>query len=470
MMTQNVKAQVIDLLSNVTASKSSATKQKSTGNEFSSVMDSKSSSVDERGNSSNNNKKVTEDTGLTGAKQNTDKEAKTVKKDSNSSVTDKVTEASDNQEVDGIEDESRDLTASSKRIEELLAMLQNTVESSLGITKEELEKAMEALGISTLDLLNTDNLKQLVLQVNGADDISAVLTDENLENSLKQLIQAVDNLQLEQNAQISREDLTVFLSQYQNKKADTDGTRPVQLNTAQEVSEEGLNSTSANQQSDITLEIHKIGDTEVKENNLNTSDSGTSDSNTSDSNNKEANAKTPSSVETFIQNLAVKGNENNLNFTEQIANVRQMQEITNQILEQIKIVIKPGQTSMELQLNPESLGKINLTVVSKDGVVTAQFTTQDMLAKEAIESHIQVLRDNLNNQGLKVESIEVTVSNFSFAQSNQASGGDGREQQGHSQKQHIIEAESNIYSNSAEDAISVMGTINQNGSSIDYTA
>ena len=147
-----------------------------------------------------------------------------------------------------------------------------------------------------------------------------------------------------------------------------------------------------------------------------------------------------------------------------------MQDITRQIVEQIKIMIKPEQTSMEIQLNPESLGRINLSVVAKDGIMTAHFTAQNELAKEAIESQMQVLKDNLNNQGLKVESIEVTVSNFSFDQSNQASAGSEKGQQNHSQNRNLNSGEADQFANTNENDPLDMLRPDQTGSSIDYTA
>ena len=94
--------------------------------------------------------------------------------------------------------------------------------------------------------------------------------------------------------------------------------------------------------------------------------------------------------------------------------VSQIREIANQIMEQIKIVIRPEQTNMELQLNPEHLGRVHLTITEKEGMMTAQFTTQTETAKEAIESQMASLRESLQNQGIKVEAIEVTVSEFGF--------------------------------------------------------
>ena len=50
---------------------------------------------------------------------------------------------------------------------------------------------------------------------------------------------------------------------------------------------------------------------------------------------------------------------------------------------------------LEMSLNPESLGKVNLNITSKDGVMTAQITTQNEVSKEALESQLQILKDNI---------------------------------------------------------------------------
>ncbi len=68
------------------------------------------------------------------------------------------------------------------------------------------------------------------------------------------------------------------------------------------------------------------------------------------------------------------------------------------------------------------MGKVNLSVVMKEGVATANFIVQNEMVKEALQSQMQVLRDNLEQQGLKVESIEVTVAEYGFEQSTNPNG------------------------------------------------
>lgn len=88
--------------------------------------------------------------------------------------------------------------------------------------------------------------------------------------------------------------------------------------------------------------------------------------------------------------------------------------VVKQIVEQIKVQIRPDSTSMELQLNPENLGKVNLHISSKEGAVTAQLFVQNETVKTMIEGQLSVLREAMAQQGVKVEAVEVAVETGSF--------------------------------------------------------
>ena len=115
------------------------------------------------------------------------------------------------------------------------------------------------------------------------------------------------------------------------------------------------------------------------------------------------------------------------------------ESIMNQILDGISANISEEMTSLELQLNPESLGKVSVTVSAKEGVLTAQIAAQNEIAKEAIESQISVLKESFENQGLKVENVEVTLASKSFDQnlSNESSGENGQSKS----RRHISQEE-----------------------------
>ena len=90
------------------------------------------------------------------------------------------------------------------------------------------------------------------------------------------------------------------------------------------------------------------------------------------------------------------------------------QEIMDQILDYMKIQLKPEMDQLEMQLHPASLGTLKIHLVSKGGEVTAQFQVQNETVKAAVESQIALLKDSLKEQGIKVEAVEVTVESHAF--------------------------------------------------------
>ena len=90
--------------------------------------------------------------------------------------------------------------------------------------------------------------------------------------------------------------------------------------------------------------------------------------------------------------------------------------IIRQINDFMKLNISNVETSLEMQLNPASLGKIALNVSVRDGMVTAQLAVENEAVKQALESQMVIVRENMNNQGLKVEAVEVTIASHEFEQ------------------------------------------------------
>ena len=90
------------------------------------------------------------------------------------------------------------------------------------------------------------------------------------------------------------------------------------------------------------------------------------------------------------------------------------ENIVRQLVDAIKINVNSSFSEMELQLQPENLGKLNLVIASRDGIITAQFMAENDVVKSAIENQIVMLKDNFEQQGLKVEAVEVMVQTHGF--------------------------------------------------------
>lgn len=148
--------------------------------------------------------------------------------------------------------------------------------------------------------------------------------------------------------------------------------------------------------------------------------------------------------------------------------------IMNQVLDALKVVSRENMTSMEMQLNPEKLGKINVQVVAKEGIVTAHIIAQNEAVKEAIESQIAVLKDNMANQDIKIQDVEVTVSSHAFEQ-NLSQGGENRqnEQNGNGKRKYVNEDGQDIDItdiNKIKEEVKEEIMKEQNGSSVSYQA
>ncbi len=85
-----------------------------------------------------------------------------------------------------------------------------------------------------------------------------------------------------------------------------------------------------------------------------------------------------------------------------------------QIMDYMKITLKADTSSLEMQLHPASLGTLQIQIASKGGVVTANFITQNEAVKAALESQMVRLQESFEEQGVKVEAIEVTVQTHEF--------------------------------------------------------
>lgn len=105
-----------------------------------------------------------------------------------------------------------------------------------------------------------------------------------------------------------------------------------------------------------------------------------------------------------------------------------MNQIVEQVVRQVRIRVMPETTSMELRLNPASLGRVNITVAASAGIATATMVVENQMAKEALESQMIHLKEAFNEQGLKVDEVEVTVAEFGLKKD-----GEGQEQTGSKQ-------------------------------------
>ncbi|OLA80558.1 MAG: hypothetical protein BHW44_12090 [Roseburia sp. 40_7] len=152
-------------------------------------------------------------------------------------------------------------------------------------------------------------------------------------------------------------------------------------------------------------------------------------------------------------------------------------DVINQIARNVRVTISEAATSMEMQLNPEHLGKIYLNISEREGVIRAQITAQNEAVKEALETQLVELRTNLSQQGIKVDAVEVTVGTHEFEQ-NLEGNAKQEEQQGQQMEESQKQTRRNLNLDDLDGLSGLMTEEEQlaaqimrdNGNQVDYTA
>ncbi len=395
--------------------------------------------------------------------------------------------------------DTKELTAEDlQAIEAAGKELRDIVKSTLDIDDKTLDAAMQNMGIVLTDLLNPEVLQQFVLLLNGAEGKVDFLTDEGLLQDFTTLMQALEDFGEENQNILSlmeKLDNPVSLDEFLMQEGVTltdeasEGMEEVKVtvqvaNQAQSapenVAKDALHTSDADKPAVENMVVQNTakGVGEEAQDSLSEEKSGQNENELLFAQREEVsgdaarNTATPLFAENFNNFL-----EDGVRFLKPDFTVaprmQQMIDIVNQVSETIRSSVNADTTSVEMQLNPESLGKVFLSVVSKGGTMTATFHVQTDEAKNALESQILILRENLEAKNLKVESVEVHVSDFSFTQSNQAEGQNPNEfeKQGKKKFRYDTEEADGMEVSETESAEEVRRQVMRDtGGSIDFTA
>ncbi len=80
------------------------------------------------------------------------------------------------------------------------------------------------------------------------------------------------------------------------------------------------------------------------------------------------------------------------------------------VYHKIKLKMGDGKADIVIKLNPESLGKLNIKMHMEANSAILIMTADSKESKELLNKHMYLLKENLSNQGIKVERIEVSVA------------------------------------------------------------
>lgn len=308
----------------------------------------------------------------------------------------------------------------------------------MDIPLEKVEEAMEILGLTAVDLFDPENLKQLLLNLTGNTDELALVTDETLYGNLQELFQTVNETlaTLQEELGLSAEELEALMAQINTEeKAPAETQEPVltmpeaenPMTEEPEVSVEGMKDYAVSVQKDGgTVQIKVTVDDASGEKHVSEQVTDTGKPETTpvlkkesmdDSGHKgEEHAAGNNAGNAFLQNLTGRMNEVEAPVERPVYTQPETNQIMDQIVEYMKFNIKPEMQEMEMQLHPASLGTVHVQIAAKDGVITAQFTAQNETVKTVLETQMIQLKEQFEEQGIKVNAVEVTVSNHAYGE------------------------------------------------------
>lgn len=341
--------------------------------------------------------------------------------------TDTQVEQDGQKEVTG-EAQETGTEAVKETVEEKAGELVEEVADVLDIPLEKVEEVMEILGLTAIDLFDPVNLKQLLLNLTDSVDEVALVTNENLYGNLQELFAAVEESlgALQEELGLNAEELDALIEQISSEAQPEAAVQ--EMTEEPEVSVEGMK--------DYAVSVQRGGETvQIK---VTVDDaSGTKSTSEQVTDSPETQIQAPVKQEKAASDMGQHGQESafaghhavgNAILQELLQQVEhteapveqpiyqsaQPEQIMNQIVEYMKINVSEDTQKMEMQLHPASLGTVNVQIAAKDGVITAQFTAQNETVRAAIESQMIQLKEQFEEQGIKVNAVEVTVANHAY--------------------------------------------------------
>lgn len=368
----------------------------------------------------------------------------------------------------------------------------STVAEDLNVSENDLITAMENLGMVWTDLLNQQNLADVAIELNVSADSTELLLNSDFQNALMDVNQILTDAAV---------NLGMDVNEFTDIVAQMTLVEPDEAAALNEVAGEALNSTVQTTEEAETADNGTVkadvvtkadaGQTKdnayvVNENAVKSVDddmdaAGSSQDFTgnSDSDGKQADAEGNNGI-LFAQdtdaNVMAELNADDVNSDYRPYMSTDTTELINQIVDNIRLNVSQDTTSIEMQLNPENLGRVYVHLSAKEGTVNAQLTATNEVVKEALEAQIVTLKENLNQAGVKVDAVEITVSSHGFER-NLEQDQSREEQEGEYQEAAAKQRRRNINMSSMDELAGVMTEeeslvaqmMRDNGNSVDMT-
>ena len=333
---------------------------------------------------------------------------------------------------------------SEQDLSKAVSKVTKALQESLDMTKEDLERAMELLGLSSAELLQPANITALLVEVTGVEDSLALVTDAPLYETWQSLQETAGKLleELADKLGVAPEEAAELLQNMTETAqqaaegmgqlvTDENGDGTVLQNLADTATDESIKQSIPSAETmvdgDATEAIpESVSAPEGASEEMDNQSEGKNDQpggrqgNTAESGNGDSSRISGNEWNSAMGQMEATGRPfqteqtQRTDFLQEMSRANETEEIARQILDHMKVQVKEGVSELEMQLHPASLGNVHVLLVAKEGNITAQFTAQTEAVKAALESQMVQLREQFEEQGIKVDAVEVAVSNHQF--------------------------------------------------------
>lgn len=362
------------------------------------------------------------------------------------------------EKTDEIDMEKTDKVLSEEEVKEATEELLTKIAEVMNVTPQDIQNALDELGLKAQDLLNTENIPALVVALTeGADELS-VMTNEEVFANVQEITAKAEELL----AGLS-ETSGMSFAEIQEAMAKMAEHNPV---AEEDVVYTNANPSDAVTADELAVTLENSNATEVQAMPKETTREQRQGAANDNANNQQMNfAQT---VAERLEQAVAKTDAVTSSYT------TTTESIMNQIQDAIHVIQTQDVTEMELQLHPASLGNLRIQIAAKEGVVTAVFTTENEAVRAALESQLITLKDNFAQQGVRVEAVEVTVASHAFEQNLNGDESKAGEQTPEKKRGSRRITLSDLTTDNLEEELSdedriVAEMMRENGNTVDYT-
>ncbi|MDO4188886.1 MAG: flagellar hook-length control protein FliK [Lachnospiraceae bacterium] len=427
-----------------------------------------------------------------------------------------------------------DMVNLKEEISKIVDEIKDKIKEEFSVSDEDIEKAMEILGITNSDLFNATDLRSLAMELTETKDSIELLTNVELYDGIKEVTALAENLfsEVSEEFNIPEEKLTEIINSdsFENvlvnakseittedtmvdnievgteetdakvllKEEKAEENMPIVeaeetsvVVTKAETENETVKAISENKSDKVSVEDKKQPEVIVeieKTEGVRTSNPVQTESFSQNNDSMKQNQNQESKKQNLFDNS--KGQEVNLSNTQTVttqtvnsvgdivetvtsySTYADTENIMRQVTDYVRVNITEDVTEMEIRLHPASLGTVNMQINSQNGQITAHLTVQNELVKSVLESQMIKLQETFNEQGTKVTSIEVTVANYNLDSKSDNNYSQERENQsGQSKGRKSINLnEIGSFDELTDEEQLEAEVMEMNGSSVNYTA